>query len=102
MTLMSAYIIVRVEITDREAYRKYMERTPQVIAQFGGRFAVRGGEVVTLEGEPETRRVAILEFPTHDQAQAFYESKEYQEIAKIREGAADVQFILVDGYLDHY
>jgi uncharacterized protein (DUF1330 family) len=58
---MAAYIIVRVEVTDRIQYSKYAEQTPATIAKFGGRFLARGGESVTLEGPDETRRVVILE-----------------------------------------
>ena len=49
---MSAYIIARVEVTDMDQYRKYTEVTPGLVAEFGGRFVVRGGETVTLEGAP--------------------------------------------------
>lgn len=33
---MSAYIIVRGEVTDWTRYREYMKVTPGVIAQYGG------------------------------------------------------------------
>jgi len=94
---MPAYIIARVEVTDWARYREYMKLTPAVIAQYGGRFIARGGEPVTLEGPPETQRVVILEFPSLDQAQAFYQSPEYHAVKKLRAGAATAQFVLVDG-----
>ena len=48
---MSAYLIAEVEVTDPEAYKAYMARTPAAIHKHGGRFIVRGGgNAVSLEG----------------------------------------------------
>jgi uncharacterized protein (DUF1330 family) len=94
---MPAYIIVRAEITDWEAYHRYTQISPQVVARYGGRFLARGGSVVTLEGPQETNRIVILEFPSLEEAVRFYESPEYSEARKIRAGAAKAQFIAVEG-----
>ena len=94
---MSAYIIGRVNVNDWEQYRKYTERTPDAIARAGGRFIVRGGDLVTLEGDDETGRIVVIEFPSLAQAKAFYYSDEYQEIRKLRENAAIATLIAVDG-----
>ncbi len=95
---MSAYIVIRVDIRDREKYGQYMRHTPRIVNQFGGRFIVRGGETETLEGEEETLRMVVIEFPSMDAAKTFYKSKAYQEVKQLREGGGDAQFIAVDGY----
>ncbi len=97
---MPAYLIARVEVTDWDRYREYMRHTPRVIAQFGGRFVARGSDVITVEGPPETRRMVVIEFPSLEKAKAFYDSREYRRIMKFREGAAEGQFVIVDGYPD--
>ncbi|MEM7032074.1 MAG: DUF1330 domain-containing protein [Chloroflexota bacterium] len=94
---MTAYIIARVNVTDMAQYQEYMKLTPDAIAQHGGRFIVRGGEMVTLEGPEETNRVVLVEFPTLEQAKAFYHSEEYQAAKALREGAATASFIAFDG-----
>jgi len=94
---MTAYIIAKINVTDAEQYQKYMNVTPGVIEQFGGRFIVRGGESVTLEGPEETNRVVVVEFPSLDKVLEFYNSQEYQAAKKLREGAATTSFIAVDG-----
>jgi uncharacterized protein (DUF1330 family) len=94
---MPAYVIARVQVTDWGQYREYMKTTPAAIARFGGRFVVRGGEMITLEGTQETGRVVIIEFPSLDQARAFYHSEEYSRAKKLREGAATGQFLAIEG-----
>jgi uncharacterized protein (DUF1330 family) len=94
---MPAYIIARVQVTDWERYQEYMKATPAAIERFGGRFVVRGGETITLEGPQETGRVVIIEFPSLAKAKAFYYSEEYSRAKKLREGAATGQFLAIDG-----
>ena len=94
---MSAYIIAKVEVTDMEQYKNYMKLTPAAIEAFGGKFIARGGEVETLEGPEETRRVVLLEFPNLEAARAFWTSEQYAEAKAKREGAAEGSFVLVDG-----
>lgn len=94
---MPAYIIAFIDVTDSERYAQYMQLTPAAIAQYGGKFIVRGGENLTLEGPPENRRIVVLEFPTFEQAKTFFDSPEYRHAKSFREGAARASFILVNG-----
>lgn len=94
---MPAYIIARVEVTDWTRYREYTRETPAAIARYGGKFIVRGGDVTVLEGEPETRRLVIIEFPTLERAKTFYHSAEYTRVKTLRAGAAVGQFLAVEG-----
>ena len=95
---MTAYMVALVEVTDPERYAEYAKHTPRLIAEHGGRFIGRGGEVHMLEGEPETRRVVLLEFPSLDAAQGFYNSEGYGMAKALREGAATGQFFVVEGF----
>jgi len=63
----------------------------------GATWLARGGEIATLEGEPEERRVVIVEFPSLEAARTFYDSPEYREARAAREGAAEAQFFVVEG-----
>jgi uncharacterized protein (DUF1330 family) len=94
---MSAYLIVRMDVTNMEQYREYMKLTPEIIEKYGGKFVVRGGDKVTMEGPEETRRIVMVEFPSMEQAKAFYNSPEYQHAITVRAGAAEGQFVIVDG-----
>ena len=92
-----AYILAQVDATNAQQYAEYTKLTPAIIEKFGGRFIARGGRSETLEGAPARGRVVVIEFPNFERAQAFYRSAEYQAARKVRDGAATVQFVLVEG-----
>jgi len=94
---MSAYLIARVNVVDMQQYQKYIKAVPGVIERFGGKYIARAGETAVLEGEPDNRRVVIIEFPSLDKAKEFYNSGEYQQIRKLRIGAATGELLAVDG-----
>ena len=94
---MPAYMIARINVTDAEQYKNYIAATPAIIEKFGGKFIARGGETVTLEGEQETRRIAVVEFPALDNIREFYDSAEYKAAMKLREGAAELDILGVAG-----
>lgn len=93
-----AYVIAQVDVTNAERYAEYAKLTPDIIAKHGGRFVARAGRTATLEGPPAKSRVVIIEFPSFDAAQQFYASPEYSAARKLRDGAAEAQFVLVEGF----
>lgn len=94
---MAGYLIALIDVSDEDAYKEYVKRTPAVIAKYGGKFIVRGGRNETIEGPPAPKRIVVIEFPTFEQAKAMQTSPEYAEAKKFREGAARGQFIVVEG-----
>ena len=94
---MTAYLLIRVAVTDWDRYREYMALTPTALAKYRGRFIARSGESVTLEGPEETRRLALVEFPSLELAKTFYASAEYQAAKALRDGACEAKFIALDG-----
>ncbi len=94
---MVAYIVADIEITDPEEYQRYARQTPGTLEQYGGKFLVRGGQPETLEGDWQTKRLVIIEFPSVEQAKAWYESQEYSAIKGIRQHSAISSIILAQG-----
>jgi uncharacterized protein (DUF1330 family) len=94
---MTAYVIVETDITDPERYEQYKAASPTAISAGGGRFLVRGGELVVLEGDWEPTRLVVLEFEDLAAAKRWYESEVYQEAKKLREGAARLSMVAVQG-----
>ena len=94
---MPAYIIVETDITDPEQYEQYKAASPGAIAAGGGRFLVRGGELAVLEGDWEPKRLVVLEFPSVEQARAWYESDVYREAKALRQRYSTGSLLLVEG-----
>jgi uncharacterized protein (DUF1330 family) len=94
---MPAYIIVETDIHDPEQYEQYKAASPGAVASGGGRFVARGGELAVLEGDWEPSRIVILEFPDLEAARRWYDSPEYVEARKLREGAANLKMVAVEG-----
>jgi uncharacterized protein (DUF1330 family) len=92
-----AYIIVETDIHDPEQYELYKQASPSAVAAGGGRFIVRGGEIAVLEGDWRPKRLVLLEFPDLDAARRFYESSEYQNARRLRQGAAALNMVAVEG-----
>ncbi len=94
---MPAYLIVETDITDPEQYEQYKAASPGAIAAHGGRFVVRGGETAVLEGDWSPKRLVVVEFDDLEAAKRFYDSPEYQAAMKLREGAASLNMVAVEG-----
>ena len=95
---MPGYIIANVDIHDPDAYAEYRARVPATLEAYGGRFVVRGGEVERLEGAWEPKRIVVLEFPSVEQARAWWASEEYREPKAMRQAASTGTLLLVAGY----
>jgi uncharacterized protein (DUF1330 family) len=67
------------------------------VAAGGGRFVARGGELAVLEGDWHPRRLVVLEFENLEAAKRWYESPGYQEVKKLRDGAANLRMVAVEG-----
>jgi uncharacterized protein (DUF1330 family) len=57
----------------------------------------RGGELAVLEGDWHPSRLVVLEFPNLEAAKRWYESETYQDAKKLREGAARLRMVAVEG-----
>ncbi|RAI93777.1 DUF1330 domain-containing protein [Algoriphagus yeomjeoni] len=93
---MPAFVIVEVDITDPEKYNAYKQLTPATVSAFGGKFVLRGNPVTVLEGEWDHERLVMLQFPTKEKAEAWYNSEGYQHAKSVREGAANAKFLLIE------
>jgi uncharacterized protein (DUF1330 family) len=94
---MTAYVIAETDITDSERFERYKAASPSSVAAGGGRFVVRGGELVILEGDWQPSRLVVVEFENLEAAKQWYESELYQEAKKLRAGAAHFRMVAVQG-----
>jgi uncharacterized protein (DUF1330 family) len=90
------YVITRCDILDPEAYARYAAEATKAIAAHGGKILTRGGRHEALEGKARARNV-VLEFDSYDAARAYFHSAQYQAARTLREGAAEMEMVAVEG-----
>ena len=94
---MAAYVIAEVDVHDSALFEEYRKIVPGTIAQYGGKYLVRGGAVEVKEGGWKPTRLVVLEFPSMEQARKWYDSPEYAPALALRLKAANAKLILVEG-----
>lgn len=90
------YIIARVDVTNPDAYARYAAAATKAIDDHGGKRLARGGRYEALEGKARARNV-VLEFESYDAAHRYFHSAQYQAARALREGAAEIEVVLVEG-----
>jgi uncharacterized protein (DUF1330 family) len=95
---MAGYLIANIEVKDPAKFEEYRQKVVPVIKKFGGRYLIRGGDLRRLEGNLPFNRLVVLEFPTIEAAQRFYDSAEYQPILKLRLASTRSDMVLAEGY----
>jgi uncharacterized protein (DUF1330 family) len=94
---MSAYVISELEVRDPVAIETYRTIAAKSIAQYGGRYLVRGGAASVAEGGPAVKNIVVVEFPSMERLREWYASPEYAEALKVRRTALDRRLIFVEG-----
>ena len=95
---MAAYVISEVEVRDEKAMERYRALAAPSIAQYGGRYLVRGGTADLVEGGPPVKTaLVVVEFPSMARAREWYASSEYGEALKVRRTALERRLIFVEG-----
>ncbi|PSO30463.1 DUF1330 domain-containing protein [Bradyrhizobium sp. MOS002] len=94
---MPAYVISEVEVRDRAAMEAYRTLAAATIAQYGGRYLVRGGAAELAEGNLQPKSIIIVEFPSMARLKEWYASAEYAEALKLRQTALERRLLFVEG-----
>jgi len=95
---MPAYMIVTAKIADRDAFiNGYGMAAAKLVEQFGGKYVLRGPGATLLEGDfGDSASMVISEWRDKASAEAFWNSPDYAEVKKLREGIADCQVLLIE------
>ena len=90
------YVISRVDVINSEAYAHYAAAATKAIAAHGGKALARGGRHEALDGSARARNV-VIEFESYEFARAYFYSDDYQAARALRQGAAEIEMVLVEG-----
>ena len=94
---MPAYFVVELDTTNPTGIEPYRAAVPATLAQYGGRFLVRGGGSELIEGGPQPKRIVILEFADTAAVKRWYHSPEYQKILPLRLANSTSRAFIVEG-----
>ena len=94
---MKGYVVcVYKSISSEEKLKEYAVKAKAAVEKYKGKFLIRGGKSINNEGEKSPRTV-VIEFSSYNEANSFYNSKEYQEAHSILKGYAVRQHQTVEG-----
>jgi uncharacterized protein (DUF1330 family) len=95
---MKYYAVAELDVTDPGWVREYVANVTDMVERHGGRYLARSTRIEKLEGEREPPQVLlVIEWPSKEHADAFYESEEYAPYRESRRAGARNQFFLVAG-----
>lgn len=94
---MSAYVIFDVEIRDATKFQEFMNGVKPAIESAGARYLARGGAFKVHEGDWAPRRIVLLEFPSMEAWEAFYNGPTYQALKHIRDECSSARLVSVVG-----
>ncbi|MEO9460360.1 MAG: DUF1330 domain-containing protein [Lentilitoribacter sp.] len=92
---MPAYVVAMMSIHDPENYKNYTNRTPPLVKKYGGKFLTRGEDITCVEGKDYDGPMVLLEFPTKQHVDDWYNDPQYQEAVEFRKAASTMNMLLV-------
>jgi uncharacterized protein (DUF1330 family) len=90
-----AFVFGAHTMRDMGHFRSYADLVPGVVAKFGGRFLARASQVTPVAGNVAPDRVVITEYPTAEDAVAFYVSDDYAPLLKLRLATVNARLVVL-------
>ena len=94
---MKAYVIALETVHDEAMFAEYRKGVLGTVATFGGQYVAAGGKYTVLEGKWEHPRTVIIEFPTREAAEKWYQSPAYQKIIGLRHNSSHGNLVILEG-----
>lgn len=95
---MKVYSVATMQLTDRAWVADYVANVTRLVEARGGRYLARTSHADVLEGDAAKPRLfLIIEWPSREVADAFYESEDYRPYRESRMAGAETDMFLVPG-----
>lgn len=94
---MAAYAIVDLEVFDIELYLRYQRAVRPLLEAAGARYLARGGEFRVFDGDYHPNRLVLVEFPSLEAMDDFYDSEAYQSLEPQRRACSSARILGVEG-----
>lgn len=95
---MRYYAVADLDVRDPAWVQEYVRKVTPMVEKRGGRYLARTAQIEQVEGDRTVPQIAmIIEWPSKEAADAFYESEEYRPYREARKEGARNEFLLVAG-----
>jgi uncharacterized protein (DUF1330 family) len=95
-TKMSFFSLIEITVKDEELYGEYMEKVPEVVHKYKGRYVVRSSRITPVTSDWNPDRIILVEFDTLEDLMKCFTSAEYNKIAPLREQATLTRSIIIE------
>jgi uncharacterized protein (DUF1330 family) len=92
------YAVVLLDVADAGLYGEYARRATAIEQRYGAVTLIASAATEVVDGSWPAERVVVIEFPSIDEARAWYADPEYQDLIPMRHRATTSTVLLVDGF----
>ena len=94
MSDVPVYMVVNLNVTNADEYRKYEKGFFPILKKHGGSFLTFDDNPITLEGTiPRKGRMIIFTFPSEDAANQWWADADYQQLSEFRRAGTQMEFL---------
>ncbi|MEM1246644.1 MAG: DUF1330 domain-containing protein [Acidobacteriota bacterium] len=93
----AVYVVAQIQIDDRETYGRYEAGFGAIFERYEGELLSVSEDPELIEGEWSYTRTVLLRFPSSAALHAWYDSADYQELARHRWAASRGNIVAVPG-----
>ena len=94
---MPAYMIAQIRIDDAEQFNEYRKQVIPTIQAFDGRVLAADAAPSIVEGEWPANSTVVIEFPSVERAQQWYDSDQYAAPKALRRRISNTNLVFLRG-----
>ncbi|SNT27935.1 Uncharacterized conserved protein, DUF1330 family [Ekhidna lutea] len=95
---MSAYILFdNLTVTSPEDLETYKSQVAEVVEKHPGKYVVLGGKTRVVEGSVTPSYLVMIQFPSFEMAENWYDSDEYKDLKALRMSATTSTGVIIEG-----
>lgn len=94
-----AYVLADVRVNDPARYKSYyQDHVGALVKKYHGTFLVRGGHKTDMENSFPYDRLIVIEFPSRQHAEDWYNDPDYQQILSNAVPFIERALVIIDGF----
>ncbi|PKA83824.1 uncharacterized protein (DUF1330 family) [Ulvibacter sp. MAR_2010_11] len=87
-----------VSIEDVNKLEEYKQKVFPIVEKYNGTYTVIGGPLRHIEGNWKPHYLVMIEFPSYELANKWYDSEEYMELKMLRHSAGQYNAVIMEGF----